>query len=107
MSLSEFMEKKNAEKVNEAKSGVYLIEVDMNLEDFKSISSMLKELDKVITEFKIRITNFIPKGPGGGLPSITFEGDKENLKKFFVEWYQKEGDTQNSKEEFEEFVKKK
>lgn len=104
MSLTEFLEKKNQEKLNEANSSNYQIEIDIALDSFKNVDAAMGELQNVCDNFKIKIIGLIPRGPGGGNSAFTFSGTKDNLKKMYVEWYEA-GDDENSASEFEELVR--
>ena len=105
MSLTEFMEKKNQEKLNEANSGNYQIELDVALDSFKNADEAMEALQKVCDKFKVKIIGLIPMGPGSGLPAFTFSGTKDNLKKMYVEWYLFSSNDETAATEFEEFVK--
>lgn len=69
-------------------------------------SEYLEMLNNVCTDYKLKIIEFIPFGPAGGNPCITFQGQKENLKKMYVEWYMADGmEAEVAEMEFDEFVR--
>lgn len=65
-------------------------------------SEYLEMLNSVCTDYSLEIIGFIPFGPAGGNPCITFQGQKENLRRMYVEWYCLE---QNSPTEAEQDFK--
>lgn len=69
-------------------------------------SEYLEMLNSVCTDYSLEIIGFIPFGPAGGNPCITFQGKKEDLKRMYVEWYTvDEMEAKLAEMEFNEFVR--
>jgi hypothetical protein len=70
-----------------------------------SCSQYLELLNSVCEDYSLKIVGFIPFGPAGGNPCITFQGKKENLKQMYIEWYCLDEDAHEDVEkDFEEMV---
>ena len=50
-------------------------------------SEYLEMLNSVCVDYSLKIVGFIPFGPGGGNPCITFKGKWKDLKRMYVLWY--------------------
>lgn len=58
-----------------------------------SSDTTLGELDDILKKFNMTISNYLPFGPGGGNPEITFATDDlKNFKDFLFDAYGADGE---------------
>jgi hypothetical protein len=84
-------------------TNIMKIELDLAFETTPATTDFMKLLQEVCEVFNLQIVGFIPEGPGGGWPAVTFRGEREDLLRMLTNWYM-DGDSEEANSHFSEFA---
>jgi hypothetical protein len=68
----------------EAPQGLYLLPLDMAIDDDEDVMIMLQEITE---QFNLQIVGLLPIGPAGGNSEITFRGKYQDIENFLTQWF--------------------